>query len=285
MAATASPTTTPTSSAAASTVPATPAAPLSAFNGIRQVPPPVNEPVKSYAPGSPERAELKSRLASMSAERVDIPIIIGGEEFRTGEIEQAVMPHDHRHVLADWHKAGPEHLERAIASARAARDEWGSWPWEDRAAVFLRAAELLTTTWRATLNASTMLGQSKTVYQAEIDAACEMIDFWRFNAAYAQELYAEQPRSDHTMWNQLDYRGLEGFVYAVTPFNFTSIAGNLPTAPALMGNTVIWKPASSAMLAPIVCHIELNTGVEPVKCTPARCSEPSAASPISAPEP
>ena len=159
------------------------------------------------------------------------------------------MPHDHQHVLADYHRAAPEHVHRAIAAADAAHREWANWAWEDRAAVFLRAAELLTTRWRDTLNAATMLGQSKTAFQAEIDAACELIDFWRFNAAFAQELYGEQPLSDHTMWNQLDYRALEGFVYAVTPFNFTSIAGNLPTAPALMGNTVLWKPAATAMLS------------------------------------
>src|SRR3954469_6622336 len=224
-------------------------APLAGFSGTRRVPPPVNEPVKSYAPGSPEKQALKARLASMSNERVDIPIVIGGKEIRTGDTAQSVMPHDHRHVLADYHKATPQHVEQAIAASRRAAAEWANWAWEDRAAVFLRAAELLTTTWRQTINAATMLGQSKTVFQAEIDSACELIDFWRFNPAYAQELYDEQPMSNNTMWNQLDYRPLEGFVYAVTPFNFTSIAGNLPTAPALMGNTVIWKPASSAMLS------------------------------------
>jgi 1-pyrroline-5-carboxylate dehydrogenase len=227
----------------------TPPAAISAVAGNRRVPPPVNEPVKSYAPGSPERDELKGRLATMAAERIDIPLIIGGEEIRTGETSTAVMPHDHRHVLADWHRGGATHVERAIEAASAARAEWAQWPWEDRAAVFLRAAELLATTWRATLNASTMLNQSKTAYQAEIDSACELIDFWRFNVHFAQELYGEQPISTSAMWNQLDYRPLEGFVYAVTPFNFTAIAGNLPTAPALMGATVVWKPASSAMLS------------------------------------
>lgn len=219
------------------------------FNGTRRVPVPVNEPVKSYAPGSPERAALKDRLKSMAAERTDIPLIIGGEEIRTGDIAQSVMPHNHSHVLADWHKAKPEHVQKAIDASKKAAKDWANWAWEDRAAVLLKAAELLTTTWRATLNAATMLGQSKTAFQAEIDSACELIDFWRFNPHFAQELYGEQPLSDHTMWNQLDYRPLEGFVYAVTPFNFTSIAGNLPTSPALMGNTVIWKPASSSMLS------------------------------------
>ncbi|HWH52738.1 MAG TPA: L-glutamate gamma-semialdehyde dehydrogenase [Gemmatimonadaceae bacterium] len=224
-------------------------APLSGFNGTRRVPTPINEPVKQYAPGSPERAELKARLKSMAAERVDIPIVIGGREIRTGETAQAVMPHAHRHVLGDWHKATTAHVHQAIEAARKARVEWANWAWEDRAAVLLKAAELLSTTWRATLNAATMLGQSKTAFQAEIDSACELIDFWRFNAAFAQQLYDEQPQSSPGMWNQTDLRALEGFVYAVTPFNFTAIGGNLPTAPALMGNTVIWKPASSAMLS------------------------------------
>jgi 1-pyrroline-5-carboxylate dehydrogenase len=217
------------------------------FNGTRRVPPPVNEPVKAYAPGSPERAELKARLAAMASERIEIPLVIGGREVRGAETAKAVMPHDHAHVLADWHKAGKEHVAQAIEAAAAPRRDWASWAWEDRAAVFLRAAELLSTSWRATLNAATMLGQSKTVFQAEIDSAAELIDFWRFNPFYAQELYAEQPLSNGTMWNQLDYRPLEGFVWAVTPFNFASIAGNLPTSPALMGNTVLWKPASSAI--------------------------------------
>src|SRR3954467_4616502 len=224
-------------------------APLTGFAGTRRVPPPVNEPVRSYAPKSPERADVKARLKEMAGERIDIPLVIGGAEVRTGDKAPSVMPHDHAHVLGDYHKATTKHVEQAVEAARVARADWGNWAWEDRAAVFLRAAELLATTWRSTLNAATMLGQSKTIFQAEIDSACELIDFWRFNPAYAQELYAEQPLSNNTMWNQLDYRPLEGFVYAVTPFNFTSIAGNLPTAPALMGNTVIWKPASSAMLS------------------------------------
>ena len=222
---------------------------FAAFNGRRRVPPPVNDPIKSYAPGSPERASLKARLTTMAAETVDIPLFIGGQEIRTGNTASSVMPHDHQHVLGTYHRASEQHVVQAIAAAAAARAEWASWAFEDRAAVMLKAAELLTTTWRDTINASTMLGQSKTVFQSEIDAAAELVDFWRFNAHYAQELLNEQPLSDHTMWNQLEYRGLEGFVYAVSPFNFTSIGGNLATAPALMGNTVIWKPASSAMLS------------------------------------
>jgi 1-pyrroline-5-carboxylate dehydrogenase len=217
------------------------------FNGHRRVPAPVNEPIRAYAPGSPERASLKAKLKQMSSEKIDMPLIIGGKEVKSGDCGRAVMPHDHRHVLADYQKASEKQVLQAVEAAQAAQPEWASWSFDDRASVILKAAELLTTSWRDTINAATMLGQSKTAFQAEIDSACEIIDFWRFNVHYAQELLDEQPLSDHTMWNQLEYRGLEGFVYAVTPFNFTSIAANLPTAPALMGNTVVWKPASSAM--------------------------------------
>ena len=241
-----------------STAPTTETAPTSggagvtlnaAFAGIRRVPQPVNDPNRSYAPGTPERAELKSRLKAMASEKIEIPLVIGGREIRTGRLHKSVMPHDHQHVLAEYHMASAEHVQQAIAAAAEARREWASWPWEERAAVMLRAAELLATTWRSTLNAATMLGQSKTAFQAEIDAASEMVDFWRFNAWFAQELYSEQPISSPGMWNQMEYRGLEGFVYAITPFNFTAIGGNLTTAPALMGNTIVWKPASSAMLS------------------------------------
>ena len=221
----------------------------SQFAGQRTVHPPVNEPVLSYAPHTAERAALQARLASMAGERVEIPVVVGGRRIHTGQVAQAVMPHAHRHVLADWHKAGPAEVQGAIAATAAAAKEWAAWSFEDRAAVFLKAAELLATTWRATLNAATMLGQGKTAHQAEIDAACELIDFWRFNVHFAQSLHAEQPVSTNAMWNMVDYRPLEGFVYAVTPFNFTAIGGNLPTAPALMGNTVIWKPASTALLS------------------------------------
>ena len=222
---------------------------IAAWNAVRRVPAPVNEPVKSYAPGSPERVELKARLASMATERVEIPLIIGGKEVRTGKTQQSVMPFKHKHVLADWHMAEPKHVQMAIKAAMAARREWSSWAFEDRAAILLKAADLLATSWRPTVNAATMLGQAKTVFQSEIDAACELIDFWRFNVSYAEELYHEQPISGPGVWNQLEYRALEGFVYAVSPFNFTAIGGNLSTAPVLMGGVSIWKPASSAMLS------------------------------------
>jgi 1-pyrroline-5-carboxylate dehydrogenase len=219
------------------------------FAGRRHIPPPVNEPIRAYAPGSPERASLKNRLDQMAADKIDIPVVVGGKDCRTGPTERSVMPHDHHHVVAEYHSATPQLVHDAINSALTAHKEWSRWSFDDRAAIVLKAAELLTTSWRDIINGATMLGQSKTVFQAEIDAACEIIDFWRFNVHYAQELMMEQPVSDHTMWNQVEYRPLEGFVYAVTPFNFTSIAANLPTAPALMGNTVVWKPAASAMFS------------------------------------
>jgi len=217
------------------------------MNGNIQIPIPVNEPVRSYAPGTLERRALKARLAELGAERIEIPLIIGGKEVRTGKTCDAVMPHNHGHVLGTWHKAGTDEVAAAIAAAAEARREWAAWPFEERAAVLLKAAELLATSWRSTINGATMLCQSKTAHQAEIDAACEVVDFYRFNAHYAERLYEDQPLSVGGAWNRLDYRPLEGFIFAVTPFNFTSIAANLPTAPALMGNTVIWKPASSTV--------------------------------------
>ena len=207
----------------------------------------VNEPVLTYAPGTPQRASIKAKLAEMAGQRLDIGSIIGGREVRTGATTQAVMPHCHRHVLADVHMGGPDEARQAIAAAGEAWQTWSRAPYETRAAVFLRAADLLSGPWRDTLNVATMLGQSKTVHQAEIDAACELADFWRFNVEYAARLQDEQPESSPGVWNTLEYRPLEGFVLAVSPFNFTSIAGNLPTAPAIMGNTVVWKPASTAM--------------------------------------
>jgi len=212
-------------------------------------PPGRNEPVREYAPGSPERAALQLRLEQMRGERIEIPAVIGGEDVSTGETKQAVMPHDKEHVLADVHQAGAEHVEQAINVAAAAWEDWSRWPWEDRAAVFLRAAELLSGPWRDTMNAATMLGQSKTAHQAEIDAACELTDFLRFNVEYMTRIYSEQPLSSPGVWNRMEYRPLEGFVFAVSPFNFTAIAGNLTSSAALMGNVVLWKPASTAMLS------------------------------------
>jgi 1-pyrroline-5-carboxylate dehydrogenase len=209
-------------------------------------PEPRNEPVKDYAPGSPERAELQQRLRELERERIEIPLVIGGKDVTTKETFEAVEPHRKSHVLADVHAGGPAEVDQAIAAAREARHDWARLPWEERAAVFLRAAELLAGPWRATLNAATMLGQSKTAHQAEIDAACELTDFFRFNVEFMTRIYKEQPNSAPGTWNRLEYRPLEGFVFAVTPFNFTAISGNLPSAPALMGNTVVWKPASTA---------------------------------------
>ena len=218
-------------------------------NAISQVPEPYNEPVRPYAPGDPERASLKAALSKIAGETIEIPCIIGGERVDTGRLEPVVMPHDHGHVLAHFHCAGPAEVERAARAAADAKREWEAMPWEARTAVLMRAAELLSTTWRDTINAATMLGQSKTCHQAEIDAACELIDFWRFNASYAAELYTQQPRSVPGCWNRMELRPLEGFVFALTPFNFTAIAGNLPTAPALLGNTAIWKPAETQTLS------------------------------------
>jgi 1-pyrroline-5-carboxylate dehydrogenase len=216
-------------------------------NSIVDVPVPRNEPVLGYTPDSPERRQLVEALRDMSRRRVEIAPVIAGRRIRTGATATAVMPHDHKHALATWHKAGGKEVARAIAAARDAHPAWSRMPWEARAAIFLKAADLLAGPWRMRLNAATMLGQSKTCHQAEIDAACELIDFFRFNVHFMREIYTKQPVSSPGMWNTLEYRPLEGFVFAVTPFNFTSIAGNLPTAPALMGNTVVWKPASSAV--------------------------------------
>lgn len=214
------------------------------------VPTPSNEPVRAYAPGSEERDRILRRLKSMKADPVEIPAFIGGRPVRTGRTVDVTAPHDHSQVLATAHLSGAREVAQAIDRALEARRSWARMAWEDRAAVFLKAADLLSgSQWRDTLNASTMLGQSKNVYQAEIDSACELIDFWRFNASYAEELYEQQPFSPPGTWNRMQYRALEGFVFAVTPFNFTSIQGNLPTAPALMGNTVIWKPATTSLLS------------------------------------
>ncbi len=217
-------------------------------NSIPRLPLPPNEPVLSYAPGSPERAALKETLAEMVANPVEIPLWINGEEVRTGNVVEVTAPHDHSLVLAKVHTGGAKETQAAIEAALAARAEWAALPWQERAAVFRRCSELLAGPWRQRLNASTMLGQSKNAFQAEIDAACELIDFWRFNCYYAEQLYRDQPpRSPNSMWNRSELRALEGFVFCVSPFNFTSIAANLPTAPALMGNVCVWKPSLTQM--------------------------------------
>jgi 1-pyrroline-5-carboxylate dehydrogenase len=215
-------------------------------HAIFRAPEPYNEPPNDFAPGTPAREELRRRLGELESQQLDIPLLIGGEEVRTGDTFDAVEPHNRSHVLATVHKGGTAEVERAIAAAGEAWHDWSRTPWEERAAVILRASELLAGPWRSTLNAATMLGQSKTAHQAEIDAACELIDFWRFNVEYMTRIYAEQPASSPGVWNRIEYRPLEGFVFAVTPFNFTAIGGNLPTSAALMGNTVVWKPASTA---------------------------------------
>ncbi len=217
-------------------------------NSIYKVPVAVNEPVSSFAPGSEERTNLKIKLKEMSSKFYDIPIIVAGKEIRTNNTHNCVMPHNHSHILGKFHKAGKKEVEIAIQSSLAVRKKWMNMHWESRVAIFKKMATLLKGPYRETINAATMLGQSKNAFQAEIDSACELIDFFNFNCEYLQQIYQEQPPySPEGVWNQVEYRGLEGFVFAVTPFNFTSIAANLPTAPALMGNTVIWKPASSSV--------------------------------------
>ena len=214
-------------------------------NAFFHVPTPINEPVKGYAPGSPERAELKRELSRLKQFERDIPMHIGGQEVRTGNTKPLNPPHDHQHVLGHFHEGDASHVSQAIDAALAARPAWSTLPWEHRAAIFLKAAELLAGPYRARLNAATMLGQSKNAFQAEIDAACELIDFFRFNVHFMREIYQQQPESAPGMWNRLEHRPLEGFVFALTPFNFTSIAGNLPTSVAMMGNVVVWKPANT----------------------------------------
>lgn len=219
-------------------------------NAVIKTPKPVNEPIYQYEPGSRHRLALKVALKELSSTEIDIPLIINGEEIRTGNMGKVVMPHDHRHVLATYHKAGPEDVQNAIDSAVAAQKEWQALRWEERCAIFLKAADLLASKYRYRLNAGSMLSGGKTAFQAEIDAACELIDFLRYNVHYAEQIYNNQPESSPGVWNFVQHRPLEGFVFAVTPFNFTAIAGNLPTAPAIMGNTVVWKPASSLVYTP-----------------------------------
>jgi 1-pyrroline-5-carboxylate dehydrogenase len=219
------------------------------INAIVRVPPPQNEPILPYTPGAPERATLQAALQRMASEHLEIPVIIGGKHLRTGKTDTVRMPHKHSHVLATLHEADASHVEQAIQNALSVKNEWARMPFHERAAIFLRAAELLATRYRPILNAATMLGQSKTAYQAEIDAACESIDFLRFNVHFAQQLLEQQPVSGPQMWNQLDYRPLDGFVFAVAPFNFTAITLNLCTAPAMMGNVVLLKPSSTSALS------------------------------------
>lgn len=217
-------------------------------NAKYRVPFPSNEPIKSYTPESPERGELRATLARLKGKQIEIPLIIGGQEVKTGKVGQCVIPHDHQQVIATYHQAGKKEVQMAIEAALKARKHWTAMDWHDRVSVFLKASHLLAGPWRSVVNGSSVLGQSKTAYQAEIDAACEFIDFMRFNCYYAMEIFEQQPAYSPTgIWNRMDYRPLEGFVFAVTPFNFTSIAGNLPSAPAIVGNVSLWKPASNAV--------------------------------------
>ncbi|MRR08850.1 L-glutamate gamma-semialdehyde dehydrogenase [bacterium] len=217
------------------------------MNALQHIPLPLNEPVKTYAPGSTEKAEVKAALARMRGEVIDIPLIIGGKEVRTGVFGECRIPHEHGHLLAKYHKAGQKEMRMAIDAALAAWKTWSLIPWEERASISLKAAELISKRYRAEINAATMLGQSKTVYQAEIDAVCELCDFLRFNTYFMQQIFQVQPENFAATWNRLEYRPLEGFVFAVSPFNFTAIGGNLSMAPALMGNVCVWKPSSTAV--------------------------------------
>lgn len=233
-------------------------------NSVINIPIPANEPVLSYTPGSPEKAEVKTALAELSGMEIEIPLVIGGKEVRTGNLGKIVMPHDHRHVLGFYHKAGKEEVQAAIDSAVATQQVWQSFRWEERAAIFLKTAELLATKYRAKINAGAMLAGGKNIFQAEIDAACELIDFLRYNVYFAQQIYEKQPESSRGIWNYVQHRPLEGFVFAITPFNFTAIAGNLPTAPAIMGNCVVWKPASSLVYTPhMIMEILAEAGLPP----------------------
>ncbi|MEL6917814.1 MAG: aldehyde dehydrogenase family protein, partial [Bacteroidota bacterium] len=217
--------------------------------GFFQVPTAFNEPIKSYAPGTPERALVAQQYKTYFNGKEDIPLYINGEEIRTGNTRPMSPPHDHGHVVGHYHIAEKKHVDKAISTALHARDAWADLTWEQRAAIFLKAAELLAGPYRAKINAATMIAQSKTIHQAEIDAACEFIDFLRFNVEYMSQIYEEQPDSAEGIWNRVEYRPLEGFVYAITPFNFTAIAGNLPASAAMMGNVVVWKPSDSQVFS------------------------------------
>ena len=232
--------------------------------GFFEVPIAVNEPIKGYAPGSPERTKALDAYKKMYNSTIDVPMYINGEDVKTGNIDTMSPPHDHQHIVGTYHKAEKKNIDTAILGALEARNIWANTPWEQRAAIFLRAAELIAGPYRAKINAATMVAQSKTIHQAEIDAACELIDFLRFNVQFMTEIYAEQPESTSDAWNRLEYRPLEGFIYAITPFNFTAIAGNLPASAALMGNVVIWKPSDSQVFsAKIVLDVFKEAGVPP----------------------
>ncbi len=233
-------------------------------NAIYQAPSPVNEPVLNYAPGSPERESIKTALKKMRSEVRDIPMFIDGKEVRTDKKIKISPPHDHQHTVGYYHQGNKSHIESAINAALKARSDWSQTSWETRASIFLKAADLIAGPYRSLINAATMVGQSKNVYQAEIDSACEMIDFLRFNVHFMREIYAGQPISSKGVYNRLEQRPLEGFVFALTPFNFTAISGNLPTAPAMMGNVVVWKPANTQILAAsILMQIFMEAGVPP----------------------
>jgi 1-pyrroline-5-carboxylate dehydrogenase len=230
--------------------------------GFFHVPKAVNEPVKSYAPNSPEKAAVLAAYKKMWNETIDVPMYIGSEEIRTNNTKTMSAPHDHQHIVGTYHLAEKSHVDKAIASALEARKEWSQMPWEHRAAIFLKAAELIAGPYRSRINAATMIGQSKNIFQAEIDASCELIDFLRYNVEFMTEIYNDQPTSNSDVWNKVEYRPLEGFVYAITPFNFTAIAANLPASAALMGNTVVWKPSDSQVFsAKIIIDIFKEAGV------------------------
>ena len=232
--------------------------------GFFEVPIALNEPIKSYAPGSPERSEVLNTYSKMYNSTVEVPLYINGKEIKTGDTVTMSPPHDHQHTLGHYHKAEKKHIELAIETAMEARKKWSAMTWEQRAGIFLRAAELIAGPYRAKINAATMLAQSKTIHQAEIDAACELIDFLRFNVQFMTEIYSEQPESTTEAWNRLEYRPLEGFIYAITPFNFTAIAGNLPASAALMGNVVVWKPSRSQVYsAKVILDVFKEAGVPP----------------------
>ncbi len=230
--------------------------------GYFQVPSAINEPIKSYAPGSPERASIEKMYNKIYNEKAEVPLYIGSEEIKTGNTKSIRPPHDHQHEVGVYHLAEEKHVDQAIETALEARKEWAKLPWEQRAAVFLKAADLIAGPYRDKMNATTMIGQSKTVFQAEIDSACEICDFLRFNVEYMTEIYREQPESAENEWNRVEHRPLEGFVYAITPFNFTAIAGNLPTSAALMGNVTVWKPSDSQMLsAQVLMEVFKEAGI------------------------